>query len=83
MPEFVAGLQFESVILVDANAGLIARLGSGAAGLQRFSSAMYLGASRAKSNLEIIADLSDGGFANPVREAIKSGVVQEEGLAAN
>lgn len=77
MPEFVAGLQFEAVILVDANAGLVGRLGIGAAGLQRFISALYLGASRAKRTLEIVADASDGGFAGPIRQSISGGTVVE------
>jgi hypothetical protein len=48
MPEYVAGLQFDAVLLIDANAMLIPQLGSGLNGLQRFVSSVYLGASRAK-----------------------------------
>lgn len=74
MPEYVAGLQFDSVLLLDANAMLIAQLGSGLNGLQRFISGVYLGASRAKRLLEIYADASSGGFAQPVRDAIEKGL---------
>lgn len=75
VPEYVAGLQFTSVLLVDANALLVAELGGAVNGLHRFISSVYLGASRAKQILEIYADLSSGGFAEPIRDAIKQGAV--------
>lgn len=75
MPEYVAGLQFDTVLLIDANATLIGQLGGGVNGLQRFISAAYLGASRAKINLEIYADSNAGGFAQPIRDAIDSGAL--------
>ena len=77
MPEYVAGLQFESVYIIDANAFLITQMGGGATGLQRFVSAMYLGASRARTLLSIFADKEVGGFAKPVRDALDVGVVKE------
>jgi hypothetical protein len=70
MPEYVAGLQFNSVLLIDANAGLVAELGGGANGLHRFISSVYLGASRSKSNLELHADQLEGGLAGPVKAAL-------------
>lgn len=69
MPEYVAGLQFPYVILIDANAFLVSELGGGATGLHKFISTAYLGASRAKVDLEIHADLSAGGLADPIRDA--------------
>lgn len=69
MPEYVAGLQFSYVILIDANAFLVSELGGGANGLHKFISTAYLGASRAKIDLEIHADLSAGGLAEPIRDA--------------
>lgn len=75
MPEYVAGLQFKSVLLVDANASLVAELGGAVNGLHRFISAVYLGASRAKHVLEIFADRSEGGFAEPIRDALAQGVI--------
>jgi hypothetical protein len=70
MPEYVAGLQFHSVLLVDANAELVSEFGGGVNGIHRFISACYLGASRAKQQLEIFADRSVGGFAEPIRDAL-------------
>lgn len=75
MPEYVAGLQFDTVLLIDANANLVAQLGGGLNGIQRFISMAYLGASRAMACLEIFADTGAGGFAKPVREAIDDGVL--------
>ena len=75
MPEYVAGLQFRAVLLIDANGHLVAELGGAVNGLHRFISSVYLGASRAKSILEIYADQTEGGFAEPLRDAIKQGVL--------
>jgi hypothetical protein len=77
MPEYVAGLQFSAVYLIDANASLVAQLGSGVNGLHRFVSTVYLGASRAQHTLEIFADRGAGGFAEPIRAAIASGQLTE------
>lgn len=76
-PELVAGLQFEHVILLDANAALISRLGGGINGLQRFVSLTYLGASRASETLMLCADEADGGFAHPIRDAVERGVLKK------
>lgn len=74
-PELVAGLQFEHVVLLDANALLISKLGSGSNGMQRFVSTVYLGASRASETLMLLADESEGGFAQPIRDAIGATVL--------
>jgi len=74
-PELVAGLQFENVFLLDVNAALIAKLGGGVNGLQRFVSMVYLGGSRASASLVLFSDDSEGGFAQPIRDAIESGVI--------
>lgn len=74
-PELVAGLQFEHVFLLDANAALVGALGTGTSGLQRFVSATYLGSSRAKQSLEILADSHAGGLAQPIRGAADKGIV--------
>ncbi|WP_374382831.1 hypothetical protein [Dongia sp.] len=76
MPEYVAGLQFKSVLLVDANANLVAELGGGVNGLHTFISSVYLGASRAQQHLEIHSDLTEGGFAEPIRDAITAGLIK-------
>jgi hypothetical protein len=59
------------VLLIDANSAVVAELGGGVNGLHRFISAVYLGASRAKHQLELYADQSAGGFAEPIRDAIE------------
>jgi hypothetical protein len=74
---YVAGLQFDSVLLIDSNASLISELGGGTNGLQRFISSIYLGASRAKTLLELYADATAGGFAQPIREAMEAGLVTD------
>jgi hypothetical protein len=71
MPEYVAGLQFKSVMLLDANSGLVSEMGGGVSGLHRFISSVYLGASRAKTTLEIYSDANAGGFAEPINDAIQ------------
>ena len=54
MPEYVAGLQFSAVLLLDANASLVTELGGGPNGIHRFITAVYLGGSRAKHSLKFI-----------------------------
>jgi hypothetical protein len=76
MPELVAGLQFDHVFLLDANAALVTKLGGAVNGLQRFVSATYLGASRASETLTLFADESEGGFAQPIRDAIDCGFLR-------
>ena len=76
MPEYVAGLQFHAVLLIDANANLVSALGGGINGIHRFVSAVYLGASRAKHQLEIYGDAGAGGLAVPIRDAIDRGLLK-------
>jgi hypothetical protein len=76
MPEYVAGLQFHTVLLIDANARLIAELGGGINGIHRFISTVYLGASRAKHQLEIHAERGAGGLAEPIRDSIDRGLLE-------
>jgi len=73
-PELVAGLQFDHVLLLDANSTLIARLGAGPNGLQKFISTVYLGASRASSTLTLCATSEAGGFAAPIMDSIEKGL---------
>jgi hypothetical protein len=75
MPEYVAGLQFNAVLLLDVNAALVGELGGGPNGLHRFISAVYLGASRAKRVLGLYADLSAGGFAKPIKDSVQQGLL--------
>ena len=60
MPEYVAGLQFETVYLLHADvAEAPADAGDGA--LRRFISDLYLGASRAEQNLFLVSSMERGG----------------------
>ncbi|MBB4598921.1 UvrD-helicase domain-containing protein [Xanthomonas arboricola] len=76
-PELVAGLQFDNVILLDANSTLVSKLGSGANGLQKFISLVYLAASRASISLSVCAHAEEGGFAVPINDSIQKGVLVE------
>jgi hypothetical protein len=75
MPEFVAGLQFEEVYLIDASAAVLSNGESvGVLDKRRGLSLVYLGASRAMSKLHIAA-LSDAGGIPPfIQHAVDSGV---------
>ncbi|WP_375391052.1 hypothetical protein [uncultured Sphingomonas sp.] len=55
MPEYVAGLPFDTVVLADANANLVPDGGFRGHSERNFPSELYLGISRAERRLEIIA----------------------------
>jgi hypothetical protein len=61
-PEYVAGLQFDTVIIVDANADLVPEAQYKAYKLRRFLSELYLGLSRAEHRLVILASRDQGGL---------------------
>lgn len=74
-PEYVAGLQFDAVFLLDINRSETPS-GSYSAGLRRrFLSKIYLGASRAKSHLELYSSSSSGGICPVLDPSIASGTV--------
>jgi hypothetical protein len=75
MPEYVAGLQFEAVYLIEANENDVATTGTGVAARRRFVSNIYLGASRAQRLLEIYTNSSRGGMVVELAKAIQSGSV--------
>ncbi|WP_157636657.1 UvrD-helicase domain-containing protein [Burkholderia ubonensis] len=75
MPEFVAGLQFEEVYLVDVSASVLTNGESvGVRDKRRGLSLVYLGASRAMSILHISALTDAGGFPQFIQHAIDVGV---------
>lgn len=78
MPEYVAGLQFDTVLLVDVNAFLIVRLGGGLNGLHKFISTTYLGASRAMRHLEIHANKDQGGLPALIQQAVHNGLINPQ-----
>lgn len=61
MPEFVAGLQFDTVLLIDVNQSEVPSGPYAAAALRKFVSQVYLGASRAERCLEFYASQEHGG----------------------
>jgi hypothetical protein len=70
MPEYVAGLQFDTVLLIDVNQGEIPEGPYSAAALRKFASQVYLGASRAERRLEIYASQEQGGIAAMISRAV-------------
>lgn len=71
MPEYVAGLQFEVVYLIEANENDVAESGTGLAARRRFVSSIYLGASRAQTVLDIYCNRSRGGSVNELKLAVE------------
>ncbi|MGH8786937.1 MAG: UvrD-helicase domain-containing protein [Cupriavidus necator] len=74
MPEFVAGLQFEEVFLIDTSD--FALLGGEAVGVtdkRRGLSTVYLGSSRAMKSLHLSALADSGGLPSFLTHAIASG----------
>jgi len=72
MPEYVAGLQFDTVFLIHVDAA--AAPTDGSLGLRRrFISSVYLGSSRAERSLRISACAERGGASNILDMAIKRG----------
>lgn len=72
MPEFVAGLQFETVFLINADLADFEAASRNASSLRRYISRAYLGASRTRKNL-IIATSDERGGASPLLSPALSG----------
>lgn len=70
MPEFVGGLQFETVFILDVNDNLVPMGRGREYALRRFLSELYLGASRAEKNLLFYATADDNGFAEVIKKLI-------------
>ena len=75
MPEYVAGLQFHTVFLIDANKGEVPEGPYAAAALRKFVSQVYLGASRAEQVLEIYSSDEHGGISPVISHAVLSGAI--------
>lgn len=75
MPEFVAGLQFDTVLLIDVNQNEVPDGPYATAALRKFASQVYLGASRAERRLEIYASLEHGGAASMLAAAVIEKVI--------
>lgn len=75
MPEFVAGHQFDTVLLIDVNRNEVPDGPYAAAALRKFASQVYLGASRAERVLEIYASEEQGGLSSIITRAVLGGAL--------
>lgn len=81
MPEYVAGLQYDTVLLIDVNRGEVPDGPYAAAALRKFASQVYLGASRAERQLEIFASAAHGGIAPLLSLAIVNRAIERVEMA--
>jgi hypothetical protein len=80
MPEYVAGLQYDTVLLLDGSQHESPE-GPYTAALQRaFVAQVYLGASRAEKRLEIFAVKEMGGISSIFTKAVLAGAIVEAEL---
>lgn len=77
MPEYVAGLQFESVILIGIDS-VEAPRDSGESRRRRFISGIYLGASRAERKLIVMSSSARGGPDDALNLAVSRGSLEIE-----
>jgi len=75
MPDFVAGIQFDTVYLIEVNDGEVEEGPYSTGALRRFVSTVYLGASRAEQVLEIYSSEERGGPSRVMRHAINNGAL--------
>ena len=76
MPEFVAGHQFDTVLLIDVNRNEVPEGPYAAAALRKFASQVYLGASRAERVLEVYASEEQGGLSSIITRAVLGGALK-------
>jgi hypothetical protein len=74
-PEYVAGLQFDTVIIVDANKNMVPEGKYNGYLLRRFLSELYLGISRAERKLILIASKDEGGLTDLLTRAMQAGLL--------
>lgn len=77
MPEYVAGLQYHSVLLIDVNRNEVPDDPFSASAQRKFVSQVYLGASRAEQRLEIYASKESGGISSLLTQAVLGGVIKK------
>lgn len=75
MPEYVAGVQFDTVFLIEVNDGEVPTGPYATGSLRRFISQIYLGASRAERVLEIYSNEERGGPSRALRHALDEGAI--------
>ncbi len=78
MPEYVAGLQFDTVLLLDANQDEVPEGPYSAARLRSFVAQIYLGASRAEHRLEVFATKEFGGISSILSKAVLASAIIEQ-----
>ena len=76
MPEYVAGLQFDTIYLINADKNE-APLDAGVGTRRSLFSNIYLGASRAERSLTVHACLERGGATDFLQLAIERGSIVE------
>lgn len=76
-PEYVAGLQFDTVILVDANKDQVPDGKEFNYQLRRFLSELYLGMSRAERRLALVASKDQGGLTDVLKGALQRDLLRE------
>lgn len=75
-PEYVAGLQFECVFLIDVNEEEVPEGPHATGARRRFVSEVYLGASRTQRRLEIFARRDAGGISRILQIAIGADAIK-------
>lgn len=75
-PEYVAGLQFDTVILIDANADLVPDGAYSGAAERRFLSELYLGLSRAERRVVVLASRDAGGLTRFLAAPMSKGLME-------
>jgi len=78
-PEYVAGLQFDTVILVDVNRDLVTEGNFSGHQQRRFLSELYLGMSRAEHQLYILAARDGDGLSPYLSRAEREGLLLKDG----
>lgn len=80
-PDYVAGLQFDVVLLTDVNDFEVPEGAFAMGARRRFLSTIYLGASRAKRHLELFATQEGGGVSGILRGARDTGVLVDRSMS--
>jgi hypothetical protein len=75
-PEYVAGLQFDTVVLIDANADLVPDGAYSGAAERRFLSELYLGLSRAERRVVVLASRDGGGLTRFLAAPASKGLME-------
>jgi len=77
MPEYVQGLQFDYVFVLDVNDDATTETIS-SFHKKHFLTELYLACSRARSHLELHASKTEGGLSSLLANAVGAGVIKEK-----